>query len=367
MDTEVITGPVLVVGGCGFLGYHIVNEVSEQVAGNPDIVVIDLNIERNQHASASYYSVDITQRGQVTKIFEHVRPQVVFHTVSSHPFLSSPSLMEKVNVVGTQNLVDAANAVGTVRAFVYTSSSSVVHNHRQPLVQATEDLPVLFSPDQPAFYSHTKALAETIVLSANRERAMLTGSIRPASLYGPRCKLMTKDLIGAVRKGRANFRFGTGVYLFDNAYVENCAYAQLLLARALVKATASPSLPAETRVEGEAFVISNDEPMPFWDIQRLIADIAGVPIKDEDIRRIPVWLILTIAFLVEWTYWMVFLGRKEPKLKMWGVRLITMERTFSIDKAKKRLGYKPKFSNREGWEKAWEWNSRDCESSGGDK
>jgi sterol-4alpha-carboxylate 3-dehydrogenase (decarboxylating) len=201
------------------LGYHIVNEVSEQVAGNPDIVVIDLNIERNQHASASSYSVDITPRGQVTKIFEHVRPQVVFHTVSSHPFLSSPSLMEKVNVVGTQNLVDAANAVGTVRAFVYTSSSSVVHNHRQPLVQATEDLPVLFSPNQPAFYSHTKALAETIVLSANRERAMLTGSIRPASLYGPRCQLMTKDLIGAVRKGRANFRFGTGVYLFDNAYV----------------------------------------------------------------------------------------------------------------------------------------------------
>jgi sterol-4alpha-carboxylate 3-dehydrogenase (decarboxylating) len=114
MDTEVITGPVLVVGGCGFLGYHIVNEVSKQVAGNPDIAVMDLNIERNQHPSASYYSIDITQRGQVTKLFEHVRPQVVFHTVSPHPFLSSQSLMEKVNVAGTKNLIDAAKAVGTV-------------------------------------------------------------------------------------------------------------------------------------------------------------------------------------------------------------------------------------------------------------
>jgi sterol-4alpha-carboxylate 3-dehydrogenase (decarboxylating) len=74
--------------------------------------------------------------------------------------------------------------------------------------------------------------------------------------------------------------------------------------------------------------------------------------------------MLSIAFLVEWTYWMVSLGRKEPKLKMWGVRLITMERTFCIDKAKTRLGYEPKFSNREGWEKAWEWESKDREAAG---
>jgi sterol-4alpha-carboxylate 3-dehydrogenase (decarboxylating) len=358
MESEVINGTILVVGGCGFLGHHIVNEIFSNVAGSPEVAVIDLNIERNQHPSATYYAIDITQRNQVAKILEHVRPQVVFHTVSPDPFALDRSILEKVNVAGTQNLIDAAKVVGTVRAFVYTSSSSVVHNARQPLIEATEDLPVLFYPEQPEFYSHTKALGETIVLSANREKGMLTGSIRPASMYGTGCGLMTANLINLARSGRANIRFGSDPCLFDNVYVENCTNAHLLLARALVKAGASTPLPAETRVEGEAFVVSNDEHMPFWDIQRLVADIAGKPVKDEDVLCIPVWLVMSITFLAEWAYWIFSLGQKQPKLRMFGVRLTTMERTFCIDKAKERLGYRPKVSNREGWEKAWEWASK---------
>jgi sterol-4alpha-carboxylate 3-dehydrogenase (decarboxylating) len=353
MDSETIIGPVLVIGGCGFLGHYVVNEVFKSVGGSPDVAVIDLNIEHNQHPSAAYYTIDITQRNQVVKLFEHVRPQVVFHTVSPDPFHVDRSLMEKVNVIGTQNLIDAAKQVGTVRAFVYTSSSSVVHNQRQPLIEATENLPVLVYPDQPEYYSHTKALAENIVLAANRERGMLTASIRPASIYGPGCKSMTPNIIKQVLSGRANYRFGTGSYLFDTVYVENCTHAQVLLARALVKAATSSPLPANTKIEGEAFVVSNDEHIPFWDIQRLVADIGGRPIKDEDIRCIPIWLIMSVAFLGEWAYWIFSLGRKQPLLRVWGVRLTTMERTFCIDKAKERLGYRPKFSNREGWEKSW--------------
>jgi sterol-4alpha-carboxylate 3-dehydrogenase (decarboxylating) len=112
MDAEIITGRVLAVGRCEFLGYYIVNEISKNVAGDLDTAVMDLNVERDQHAPVTYYSVDITQRDQATKVFEHIGPEVVFHTVSPHPFLSNQLLMEKVNVVGTQDLIDAAHAVG---------------------------------------------------------------------------------------------------------------------------------------------------------------------------------------------------------------------------------------------------------------
>jgi sterol-4alpha-carboxylate 3-dehydrogenase (decarboxylating) len=137
--------------------------------------------------------------------------------------------------------------------------------------------------------------------------------------------------------------------------VENCTHAQLLLARALVKAAPLAPLSNDTKVEGEAFVVTNDEPIPFWDVQRLVADIAGLPVQDEDVRCIPVWLVMAVAIIGEWMYWIFSLGRKQPMLKSWGVRIITMERTFYIDKAKQRLRYKPKFSNREGWKKALDW------------
>ena len=356
MDSESITGPIFVVGGCGFLGHHIVNEVFKSVTGSPNVAVIDMTTDRNRHPSATYYAADITRRDEVTKIFEDVKPQVVFHTASPYPFEVDRSVLESVNVVGTQNLIECAKAVGTVRAFVYTSSSSVVHNHRQPMIEATEDIPVLFFPDQPEFYSHTKALGEKIVLSANRENGMLTASIRPAAMYGVGCEVITTNLTKVALSGRAKYRFGASPSLYDITYVENCTYAQMLVAQALVKAAASAPLPTATKVEGEAFFVANDEHIPFWSVQRLIAELAGLPVKDEDVRCIPIWLVMAIVTLSEWAYWVFSFGRRAPLLRRWGVRLMTMERTLCIDKVKERVGYKPKFTNREGWVKALEWS-----------
>lgn len=71
----------------------------------------------------------------------------------------------------------------------------------------------------------------------------------------------------------------------------------MLLARALVTATSSVPLPSDSRVEGEAFTVTNDEHIPFWDLRRLVADVAGITVEDEDVRCIPFWLIQTIALI----------------------------------------------------------------------
>ena len=355
MDWNSLTGPFLVVGGCGCLGHHIVNEIFANGPRNPNVAIIDLKTDHNRHSSATYHNADITRRDEVAKVFDDVKPQVVFHTVSPHPLEADQPTLEKVNVIGTQNLIECAKAVSTVRAFVYTSSSSLVHNQREPMVEATEDLPVLFYPEQPEYYSHTKALAEKIVLSANRENGMLTGSVRPATLYGAGDGILTVHLANTALSGRAKYRFGSGDYLYDTTYVENCVHAQMLLAQALVKAAASAPLPADVKVEGEAFNVTNDEHIPFWDQQLLVAEVAGLPVRKEDIKCLPIWLMMTIAYLSEWAYWIFSLGQKKPRMTRRIVRITTSERTVSIDKVKERLGYKPRFTNREGWVKAVEW------------
>lgn len=355
MDSNAISEPILIVGGCGFLGHHLVNEVFTTIPGGPVVAVLDLVTDRNRHSSGTYYTANIACRDEVARVFDLVKPQLVLHTVSPKPFEVDRSLFEKVNIVGTQNLIDCAKAVGSVRAFVYTASASLVDNGRGPMVEVTEEYPVLFYPDQPEMYSHSKAVAEKIVLTANRADGMLTASIRAAALYGVGDGILTTNITNQVLSGRAKYRFGTDPYLYDILYVGNYTNAQMLVTRALVQAAKSAPLPADIKVEGEAFLVTNDEHIPFWDLQSLVADVAGVPIKDEDVRCIPVWFIRTIAFFSEWIYWIFSLGRKQPMITRWVVRLTTRERTICIDKVKKKLGYKPRFTNREGWARALEW------------
>ncbi|USP75532.1 uncharacterized protein yc1106_02806 [Curvularia clavata] len=347
-----IDGPVLILGGCGFLGHHLVREFSRATS---KIFVADINTECNRNPNATYLTANILSLDQVAKVFQEVKPQVVLHTISPYPFEVDRSVLERVNVVGTGNIIQCAKAVGTVRAFVYTSSSSVVHNQREPMVKATEDFPVLFYPDQPEFYSHTKALAEKMVLAANRQNGMLTASVRPAALYGAGDGIMTTNVTQQALSGRANIQFGSKSYLYDTCYVENCTYAQMLIVKALLEASASAPLPADEKIEGEAFFVTNDEHIPFWNISRLVAELIGTPVKEEEVKCIPIWFMTAFAWMSSWLLWIFSFGRKQPKLTPWVIRLLTMERTLCIDKVKKRLGYKPKFTNREGWEEALKW------------
>ncbi|KAL2126597.1 hypothetical protein VTI74DRAFT_568 [Chaetomium olivicolor] len=351
-------GSILVVGGCGFLDHHIIRELLEQDA-SASISVLDLRTNANRHPAVTYYSGDITQKSQVEAVFTKVKPKTVFHTVSPHPLQVDHNLLDKVNIVGTQNLVACAQQAGTV-AFVYTSSTSVIHDHHVPLCDVTEAAyPVIFHPQQPEHYAHTKAIAETLVLNANRVGGLLTASIRPTTIHGEGDLLVTSNLCRTAYTGRAWLQFGDGKNLMDITYVGNVAYAEVLAAHALVLASSSSPLPETQRVEGEAFFVRNDERYPFWEINRMAARMAGYPVEKKDIWAIPLWLVTAGAFLVQWLVWGLTLGKKEPLLTTRVVRLITIERTFSIDKIRERLGYRPRVSTEEGLQKAVSWYMRE--------
>ncbi|OIW29076.1 C-3 sterol dehydrogenase/C-4 decarboxylase family protein [Coniochaeta ligniaria NRRL 30616] len=352
-------GSILVVGGCGFLGHHIISELLEQDA-SASISVLDLRTDANRHPAVTYYSGDISNKSQVEAVFAKVKPKTVFHTVSPHPLQVNHKLLDKVNVVGTRNLVACAQQAGTV-AFVYTSSTSVVHDHHSPLCDATEAAyPVIFHPQQPEHYSHTKAVAETLVLDANRVGGLLTASIRPTTIHGEGDLLVTGNLCRTACGGRAWLQFGDGTNLMDTTYVGNVAHAEVLAAHALVAASSSSSpLPEARRVEGEAFFVRNDERYPFWEINRMAARMAGYPVEEKDVWAVPLWLAMAGAFLAQWLVWGLTLGRKEPLLTTRVVRLVTIERTFSIDKIRGRLGYRPRVSTEEGLQRAVRWYMRE--------
>jgi sterol-4alpha-carboxylate 3-dehydrogenase (decarboxylating) len=86
----------------------------------------------------------------------------------------------------------------------------------------------------------------------------------------------------------------------------------------------------------------------------MVAECAGYPVEPEKIRTIPFRLMLSLTSAARWVYWVLTFGRKMA-FSTQVVRMLAQERTFNIDKAKVRLGYKPQFTTAEGTKRAVAW------------
>lgn len=355
MPTKLTGQKVLIVGGAGFLGQHLIQDLVEIGVHPQDVRVLDKEFPDLHLPGSSYCKADITDTVSMTEIFLSEKPRVVFHMASPYPFETNRAILERVNITGTRNLIESARLVGTVSAFVYTSSSSVIHDHKSPLQGADESYPVLFEPEQPNSYSHTKAMAESIVLDANRKGSrMLTVALRPASMYGEGDKTQIPSLITNARAGRAGLHIGPGNNKFDNTYIKNLTHAHILAAEALLESAEAEPLPPSSRVEGEAFFVADDDTYTFPGFTRLVAEFAGHPVKPGDIRSIPVWLVLGLVHVAEWGYWFVTFGENMP-FSTSVVRMLSQERTFNIEKIKTRLDYRPRYTTADGVKRAVDW------------
>ncbi|KAI1362795.1 C-3 sterol dehydrogenase/C-4 decarboxylase family protein [Xylaria arbuscula] len=147
MDIPLVA--VIVTGGCGFIGSHIIH-------------VIDIDTGRNRFAGASYHTCDISVPSDVCTVFAEAKPKTVFHVACPDSSVKQSAVFRRVNL-------------GTVQAFVNTTTSST--------------LPVLQYPAQKRVYTLTNAVAEADIPVANRESgdaSMLTVSLRPSSTFGER-------------------------------------------------------------------------------------------------------------------------------------------------------------------------------------
>ncbi|KAI4163794.1 MAG: hypothetical protein LQ342_002567 [Letrouitia transgressa] len=346
-------GSVLVIGGCGFLGYHIVNQLVKEAI---QVSVLDLRTNINRVPGVSYYDGDITSFYGVYNVIKKAKPQIIIHTASPLAGTNNSSLYHRVNVEGTRNLIGIARQNECVKVLVYTSSASVVHDGVSDLFNADESLPVLYTPQQTEIYSHTKALAEDLVLAANRKHRMLTAAIRPAGIFGEADSQMIPGMMRALEEGKQKFQLGDKKNLFDFTYVRNVVHGHLLAAQKLLEASVpGAAIDQGKRVDGEAFFITNEQPCHFWDFARAIWAEAGDETKPEDIWVVPKGLGLAIATIIEWIVWIFSFGRKEPNLTRKKIQFSTMTRTYNTQKAKDRLGYEPVVNLEDGIRRAVRW------------
>ncbi len=362
-------GSVLVIGGCGFLGYHIVSQLLESYSAQ--VSVLDLRTTKNRLPSVTYYDGDITSEADVRSTLEKTKPAVIIHTASPSGADSTTkalrALYKKVNVDGTRNLVERAGEAGYVKAFIYTSSASVIHDTVSDLINADERWPIIRAPKQREYYSETKGIAECIVLAANRQYGnMLTVALRPATIFGEGDTSITPNLLKAYEKGQTKFQLGSNDNLFDFTYVGNVAHAHILAAVALINTHALKTQPLDhERVDGEAFFITNNQPIYFWDFARMIWSAAG-----DETQPSQVWVIekefgLFIVWFIEWLFWLA--GGRIPNLTRKKVKYSSLTRYYNIDKAKEILGYQPEVGVEEGVQRTVKWFKERDEQGGPEK
>ncbi|KAF1993620.1 NAD(P)-binding protein [Amniculicola lignicola CBS 123094] len=352
-EPEPCLGTVVIIGGNGLLGHHIVQKLLEaRIASH--IVVFDI-LTSKRIQGVEYITGNLTSRHDIMNLLIDHRPKVIFHTASPSPLTNNKRLLHDVNVNGTRNLLDCISACShpSLKALVYTSTTGVAHNGYTDTVHATENSPLCFHPNQKVYYAHTKAVAEDTVLKANRSyNNFLTAAIRPGSLYGEHDHLLTGSMIDL---GRKNIIIGHGKNGFDFTYVGNCADAHILAAKSLVRAACGEPIAEDRRVDGEAFFVTDDQPLGFWEFSRVVTVAAGFEVDRSNAWYIPKTLIVVVATLLEWIFKLLTFGTRQPTLIRSAVIPTTVERTFDISKAREQLGYTPQVDAQEAIRRTAAW------------
>lgn len=177
-------GHVLVIGGNGFLGHHIVAQALAPGRWAARAVTsVDLRCDKNRRPGAEYRECDITDAARLRALFEELRPDVVVHTAS--PVASGESAVAKdvfrrVNVDGTAAVIAACRASG-VKALVYTSSASIVSDNQTDLLNADERWPVIRGDQQYEYYSETKVASSPSSSSSSSSSSISSSSSMSSS------------------------------------------------------------------------------------------------------------------------------------------------------------------------------------------
>ena len=331
---------VLVTGGCGFVGFHIVRHFLREPSCT-SVSVISRTPTSNHLPQVSYHAGDISDLAAIRTLILQIRPSIIIHAACPSAVSGTPRDFERVTIQGTRNLLMVAREVESVRAFIFTSSATMAAGSEHIDLDESTELADTSPRSHP--YAVTKARADRMVLEANQPskqedgNSLRTASIRLPIVYGERDFVAIPGALAALEKGQTHFQLGDGSNLWDFASADNAASAHVLLAKALLA-----ERPATSKVDGEAFNITDGKRQRFWDFPRLIWKAAGHELKEDQVWVLHSGIALKIAFLLEWLFWIFTWGTRRPsQLGTQQVEYSCFTHTYRIEKAKERLGYVP--------------------------
>lgn len=220
---------ILVTGGAGFIGSHIVDEYLKK--GHKVVIIDNLStgFKKNINKQAKFYKIDITDLSTIRKVFKIEKPDIVNHHAAIAAVISSikdPTLSYKVNILGTVNLLIAGGESG-IKKFIFPSSCSIYGNQKKlPLAEVAEKNPV--SP-----YALSKLIGEQLIDFYANIYGFNYVIFRYANVYGPRQNPKGEAGVVAIfselmRNNKQPTIFGNGKKTRDYVYIKDVVNANIL-------------------------------------------------------------------------------------------------------------------------------------------
>jgi len=173
---------VLVTGGAGFIGSHLVDRLIQE--GHEVVVVDNLSTgkRRNLNRAARFFKLDI-QSWRLERVFRNERPNVVMHLAAQMDVRKSvedPVFDAQVNVLGTLNVLQQAVRHG-VRKVVFSSSGGAIYGEQETYPAPESHVTRPLSP-----YGISKLCGEQYLSYYQRVSGLQVVNLRYANVYGPR-------------------------------------------------------------------------------------------------------------------------------------------------------------------------------------
>lgn len=229
----VVPGRVLVTGGAGFLGSHLVDTLVDDAW---EVLVLDDlssgKVSRlagaRRRGAVTVHKIDIRSEGLVTTVGRFA-PDLVFHLAAQTSVAASvadPRRDADINITGAANLLEAAG-LAEVKRVVFTSTGGALYS-RKATLPARENAPL--RPESP--YGISKKVVEDYLYFWKQAHGLDYAVIRPANIYGPRQDPTGEAGVVAVFSRACLNRtrptiFGSGTDTRDYVYVDDVVDALL--------------------------------------------------------------------------------------------------------------------------------------------
>jgi dihydroflavonol-4-reductase len=322
----------LVTGATGFVGPFLVRELVSSGHNCRCLVRPGSDTRKLEGLDIELVTGDITNVNTLKGIADGV--DRVFHMATlghMSNFTVTESMFKEVNVQGTVNIMDEALRSGVARI---VHCSSVAAMGICPEVPATEETHC--NPHHP--YGRSKLAAEKEVLRMVAENALSALIVRFSMVYGPGD---WRDMLKLTRMAKKGLfpKIGNKPKLTPLIHVDD-AVKGILLA-------------AEKGRIGQTYLLTNGESMPFDDIRKTLQKALGVKRFP---MYVPEWMALFMASLAEKTF--PSFGRVPPVSRK-NIESTLSDRVFSIEKARKEIGFEPRIDPNEGLRDTVEWYKKE--------
>jgi nucleoside-diphosphate-sugar epimerase len=320
----------LITGATGFIGGHVAEACVERNQRVSAIARPASDTSLLEHCGVTIYRGELTDPALLRKALEEV--DVVVHCAAKVGDWGPVEEYRKVNVEGLRTLLEACKGQSLSR-FIHMSSLGVYPARHHHGTDETAPLPARHADG----YTQSKVEAEQVALAYFKDFGVPVVVLRPGFVYGPRDRNVLPKLVYGLQINKLRYP-GGGQAAMNNIYIGNLVDAVFL------------AVEHEGAV-GQVYNLTDGEHVSKRRFIEAIADPLGLP---RPTRTPPLWAASLLTRIMEG--WARLRGATEAptftraRLKFFGYNL-----DFSIDKARRELGYRPRFTFEDGMGRTMAW------------